>query len=232
MLLPTGLFLIFSILPFFWHNNPGLSPYSLQLIAVLVILFFLTYNKNKYRNITNSIIITEIVLLLVLGSGGLTSPLFFILDFLLFTLSLLILPSLGFILGLALTLLFLLNSPTLDTQTLANLISLLLMAPVSRFIGTQYERLLTAQKQIKALSDQSEYLNKHISAQEEATLLWLSLNFNDKMHQALDLVSQIGSNISHIPYYQKNKLNQLYQDLKELFKSGQVLREKIDKINE
>lgn len=229
MLLPTSLFLIFSILAFFWHNQPLLSAYSLQLIAGLFLLFVIL-NKlvKKYRNIINSIIITLIVLIIILETGGLTSPLFFILDFLLFALSLLIFPSLSFILALALIILFLLNSPTIDSQTLANLISLLLMAPVSRLIGTQYSRLIIAQNQVKALEYQSNRLKQELSEKDETTLLWISLNFHNKIGQALDLISQIRSNVSHIPYHQKDKLNQLYQDLKELFKSGQQLKDKID----
>ena len=233
MFLPTSLLTITAVLAFFWHNNPLLSPLSLQLIAVLFLLFVIL-NKlvTRYQNITNSIIIAFIVLLIILETGGLTSPLFFLLDFLLFTLSLLIFPSLGFILALALILLFLLNSPLLDNLSLANLISLLLMAPVAQFIGTQYLRLLTAQKQINVLSNQSEHLKKHVSDQEETTLLWLSLNFHNKMHQTIDLLSQISSSLSSLPYHQKEKFNTLYQDLKELFKSGQELKEKVEKIND
>ncbi|MCX6816262.1 MAG: hypothetical protein NTZ93_00070 [Candidatus Beckwithbacteria bacterium] len=233
MFLPTVLLTASAVLSFFWHNNPSLSPLSLQLIAGLFLLF-VVLNKLviKYQNIINSIIITLIVLLLILETGSLVSPLFFLLDFLLFTLSLLIFPSLGFILSLALTLLFLLNSTVLDTTQLANLISLLLMAPVARFIGNQYLKLLTAQKQINVLSNQSEHLKKNVSAQEEATLLWLSLNFHNKMHQTIDLLSQINSNLSRLPYHQKEKLNTLYQDLKELFKSGQELKEIVEKLNE
>ncbi|MCG2800233.1 MAG: hypothetical protein L6367_17070, partial [Cellulomonas sp.] len=77
---------------------------------------------------------------LVLDTGGLTSPLFFTIDFLLFGLSLLFNPSLGLLVGLALSLLFLLNNSLIDLTSLTNLISLILMAPLARFFGTQYLR--------------------------------------------------------------------------------------------
>ena len=229
MFLPSVMLLITSAVPFFWHAIPWLEPYTLQLIAGLVLIFFLARHA---QNITKIVIITLIVLLLLLGTWGLSSPLFPLLDFLLFTISLLTLPALGQITALALTLLFLLNNPNINIGQAANLIFLLLMAPVAKLIGTQYLKLLEAQKQINILSNQSDHLNKKISQQGEQTLLWLSLNFSNKLHQTLDIVSQMMSQLSRLPYHQKEKLNTLYQDLKELFKSGQELKEKVEKINE
>ncbi|MDZ7587070.1 MAG: hypothetical protein U0946_04890 [Patescibacteria group bacterium] len=176
--------------------------------------------------------ITLLLLLLVLDTGGLTSPLFFTLDFLLFSLSLLFNPSLGLLVGLALSLLFLLNNSLIDTHGFANLIALILMAPLARFFGTQYLSLLEDQKQIKILKHQSDQLETKLSQEESNTLLWLTLNFQEKMQHALDLISQISSQLSTIPYHQQDKLKTIYSDLKELFKSGQELKDKIDKITD
>lgn len=227
---------------FFWHNNPGLSQYSLQLSSLLLAVFLfhnLLGRKKitnvsfiKYQSISNSLTITLLLLLLVLDTGGLTSPLFFTLDFLLFGLSLLFNPSLGLLVGLALSLFFLLNNSLIDLNSLTNLISLILMAPMARFLGTQYLRLLEDQKQIKILKHQSNQLETKLSQEEGNTLLWLTLNFHNKMSQSLDLISQISSQLSTIPYHQQEKLKSLYLDLKELFQSGQELKDKIDKISD
>ena len=227
---------------FFWHNNPGLSQYSLQLSSLLLAVFLfhnllgrkksLSLSFIKYQSISNSLTITLLLLLLVLDTGGLTSPLFFTLDFLLFGLSLLFNPSLGLLVGLALSLLFLLNNSLIDLNSLTNLISLILVAPLARFFGTQYLRLLEGQKQIKVLKHQSNQLETNLSQEEGNTLLWLTLNFHNKMSQSLDLISQISSQLSTIPYHQQEKLKSLYLDLKELFKSGQELKDKIDKITD
>lgn len=227
---------------FFWHNNPGLSQYSLQLSSLLLAVFLFhnllgqrkTANISfiKYQSISNSLTITLLLLLLVLDTGGLTSPLFFTLDFLLFGLSLLFNPSLGLLVGLALSAFFLLNNSLIDSNSLANLISLILMAPLARFFGTQYLRLLEDQKQIKVLKHQSNQLETKLSQEESNTLLWLTLNFQEKMQHALDLISQISSQLSAIPHYQQDKLKTIYADLKELFKSGQELKNKIDKITD
>lgn len=236
------LLLLAASFTFFWHNNPGLSQYSLQLSSLLLAIFLfhnLLGRKKitnisfiKYQSISNSLTITLLLLLLVLDTGGLTSPLFFTLDFLLFGLSLLFNPSLGLLVGLALSLFFLLNNSLIDLNSLTNLISLILMAPLARFFGTQYLRLLEDQKQIKILKHQSDQLETKLSQEEGNTLLWLTLNFHNKMSQSLDLISQISSQLSTIPYHQQEKLKSLYLDLKELFKSGQELKDKIDKITD
>ena len=236
------LLLLAAAFTFFWHNNPGLSQYSLQLSSLLlaVFLFHNLLGRKKitnisfiqYQSISNSLTITLLLLLLVLDTGGLTSPLFFTLDFLLFGLSLLFNPSLGLLVGLALSLLFLLNNSLIDLNSLTNLISLILVAPLARFFGTQYLRLLEGQKQIKVLKHQSNQLETNLSQEEGNTLLWLTLNFHNKMSQSLDLISQISSQLATIPYHQQEKLKSLYLDLKELFKSGQELKDKIDKITD
>jgi hypothetical protein len=227
---------------FFWTNNPGMSNFSFQLVGLLTIIFFfhdLISRKTRpnnpiqtYRNMSNSIILTLLTLLLVLSTNGLNSPLFFILDFLVLGLSLFFYPSLGFSFSLALTLAFLLNNDLTSTHALTNLISLLLMAPFARFFSTQYLQLLEGKQQIKILKYQADRLENKIEQEEASTLLWLSIEFKHKLDHALDLVSQISSNLSNIPYHQQDLLKALYSDLKELFKSGQTLQKQIDELTD
>lgn len=236
------LLLLTAGLTFIWTNNPELSKFSLQLASLLlaIIVFNHLISRNNkqnnsvltYQNVSNSLIITCLCLLLVLDTGGLSSPLLFTLDFLLFGLSLWFAPSLGLTTGMALSLLWVLNISSLSWMDLANLVSLLLMAPLASFFGTSYLRLLEGQKQIKVLQHQSDRLEKQLSKEEDATLIWLTLNFYQHMAQALDLISQIYSQVSTIPYHQREKLKTTYFDLKELFKSGQELKTKIDRISD
>ncbi|MBU1085016.1 MAG: hypothetical protein ABIJ43_02875 [Candidatus Beckwithbacteria bacterium] len=238
-----SLLLIFTIIfSFIFTNNPELSKFSLQLTGLLAIIFFfhdlICRHKSqdnpiqKYRNISNSLIITSITLLLVLSTGHLTSPLFFLLDFLVIYLSLFFFPSLGFSLGLALSLMFLLNNDISSPTQLLSLVSLLLMAPLARFFGTQYLQLLEDDNKIKVLKHQADHLESIVSQEETTTLLWLSIEFKNKLHQAIDLISQLSSTLSNIPYHQQEQLKSLYSDLKELFNSGQELEEKIDKLTD
>ena len=241
-LIHTTLLILAIIFSFFWTNNPELSNFSLQLSGLLVLLFFfhdLIARKSSpnnpiqiYRNISNSLIIPLLSLLLILSTGSLDSPLFFLLDFLIFGLSLFFFPSLGFSCILALLIAFLLNHDLDTAHALTNLISLLLIAPLARYFSTQYLQLLEGSKQIKILKHQADRLETEVETEETSTLLWLSIEFKNKLHHAIDLVSQLSSSLSSIPYHQQEQLKTVYQDLKELFKSGQELEKQIDELTD
>ncbi|MFH1280307.1 MAG: hypothetical protein ABII08_01680 [Candidatus Beckwithbacteria bacterium] len=127
---------------------------------------------------------------------------------------------------------FLLNNDISSPTQLLSLVSLLLMAPLARFFGTQYLQLLEDDNKIKVLKHQADHLESIVSQEETTTLLWLSIEFKNKLHQAIDLISQLSSTLSNIPYHQQEQLKSLYSDLKELFNSGQELEEKIDKLTD
>ncbi|MDZ4229373.1 MAG: hypothetical protein U1C50_03935 [Patescibacteria group bacterium] len=235
--------LILAVLfPFYWYNQTSLSKFSLQLVALLILAFtfhsWIARRSQKvnpiqmYQKTTNIVIVTIISLLLILTTGGASSMLFWLLDFLLFFVAIFSHPRAGFTLALAIGIAFLLNEPLLTNQQLTNLVSLLLMAPLATIFSTQYSRLIMAKKEIKALSNQAKKLNQQVQAEEQSTLIWLSLDFRRQLEQAIDLVSQISSNLSQIPYHQRDNLDKLYHDLKALWHSGQELERKIDRITE
>ena len=233
--LETIALLVAVFFPFYWYNQTYLSKFSLQLVGLLILCFafhnWLARRWSKsdsfliYQKIINMVIITVLTLMLILSTGGAGSMLFWLLDFLLFFAAVFSRPRAGLTLTLAVGLAFLLNETQLTTPQLINLISLLLMAPLAAFFSTQYSRLITTQKQVKILSNQAKQ-------EETATLLWLSLNFREKIEQAIDLVSQISTNLSRIPDHQRDQLKSLYQDLKSLWQSGQELEQKIDKLTD
>ena len=226
----TVLLILAVFFPFYWYNQSYLSKFSLQLVALLILIFvfhnWLTGKRrgsdpiSQYQTITIIMIITVITVILVLSTGGAGSMLFWLLDFLLFFVAVFFRARAGFIIALAIGIGFLLNEPLLTNQQLTNLISLLLMAPLAAIFSTQFTRLITAQKEIKVLSNQAK-------EEEMTALIWLALDFRNQMVKAIDLVSQIKSNLSLIPYHQREKLDRLYQNLKDLFKSGQELKKTI-----
>lgn len=239
MRLPDAVETVFLVLTiffsFYWSNHSYLSKFTLQLTALLILVFVFhnwlarkRQNKDSiqiYQSITNVLIVTLIAVSLVLATGGAGSMLFWLLDFLLFFVAVFFRAGAAFTLSLAIGLAFLLNEPQLAQTQTVNLVSLLLMAPLASFFSTQYNRLITAKNEIKILSNQAESL-------EQSTLIWLSLEFRNKLLQAIDLVSQISANLSRIPPHEQEKLNSLYQDLKALWQSGQDLGKKVDKITE
>ena len=238
--------LVAVVFAFVWAGNPLLSKFSWQLTALLMlILLFHNLITNRQlrqnpqnesiivnRNIANSISLTIVVTILVMGTGGTTSALFFLLDFLLIGLSLFFATSTSFMLALALITGFLLNEPLTTTHQLTNLISLLFMAPLAAYFSSQYLTLLSAQEKIKVLKHQAKILSKDLSIEESDTLLWLGLNFNKTMMLTLDWFSQAGSTISRLPYHQQQQFSQLYQDLKALWQSGEQLKERIDRLTD
>lgn len=223
----TTILILAVFFSFYWHNQSSLSKFTLQLVALLILVF--AFHKIKpvqiYQNIINLIIITIITVVLILSTGGAGSVLFWLLNFLLFFAAVFSRAGSGISLSLALVLAFLLNEPQLTTGQLFNLVSLLSMAPLAAFFSSQYRRVITDQIQIKELSDQADLM-------ERSTLLWLALDFRRQMETAIDLLSEISATLTAIPVHQKDRLNRLYRDLKSLWQSGQELEKKIDEATE
>jgi len=226
----TVLLILAVFFPFFWYNQSYMSKFSLQLVALLVLIFVfhnqLTKKKQNsdpvqmYQNIINISIVTILTIILILSTGGAGSMLFWLLNFLLFFVAVFFRPGAGLTLSLAVGTAFLLNEPQLSTGQIFNLVSLLLMAPLASFFSTQYRRLIMAKKEIEVLSNQANSL-------EQSTLIWLALDFRRQIEKAIDLLSQIS-----VPYHQRDRLNELYQDIKALWHSGQELERKIDELND
>jgi len=90
----TVLLILAVFFPFYWYNQSYLSKFSLQLVALLILIFvfhnWLTGKRrgsdpiSQYQTITIIMIITVITVILVLSTGGAGSMLFWLLDFLLF----------------------------------------------------------------------------------------------------------------------------------------------------
>jgi len=228
------------LLVWLWVNNPVLTNYNLQLTAVLVLFYFLFHflfskkGSGSANLILDAVVFTAILLLILTPTGGLNSPFFFLVYFLLFAAALLFNPAITLTLTLALTLYFAnsLNSIHAALQ----LLSLLFITPLAIFFGKQYLRLLESQEKIKVLSKrtrllslQGDALEASIKREETDSLLWLTLNFKNGLLKIVHQVSELLSDISHLTLTQKEKLQSIHETAKELLKSGEKLKQKIDK---
>jgi len=238
------LFLILSLgLTFIWTRNPSLSPFNLQATGLLILFYFVTRfvtgkpaesagmpaesaGKTKgAQNTLDAIIFTTITFLIVITTGGVHSPVFFLLYFLLFALSLLFEPTQSIILSLLLIAIFgydLLHG--FDNLALINLITLFLTTPIAMIFGKKYLQTLEDIGRIKQL-------NKIISEEETDTLLWLTTKAKPTFVSLLDTTSLIiGSNL--LPARLQDRLKQLHQDLIALHQSAQTLEKDIQEIDE
>ncbi|MGB9637315.1 MAG: hypothetical protein ACPLY7_00775 [Microgenomates group bacterium] len=224
------------LLIWFWTNNLVLSAYSLQLTGILVVFYFASrfLAKGNKEIILDVIVFIAILLLVLASTGGLGSPLFFLIYFLLFAVALLFDPPTTLTLTLALTLFFA-NSLT-STRAALQLLSLVFITPLAIYFGKQYLRLLEAQEKIKILAKKSKELaavsnqqSANLANEETNTLLWLSLNFKNSLLQIIHLSSELLADLGHLTLNQKERLQSIHESAKELLKSGEKLKEKIDK---
>jgi len=230
------LFLILSLgLTYLWTRNPSLSPFNLQATGLLILFYFVTKfvtgkpaesaGKAKgAQNTLDAIIFTTITFLIVTTTGGVHSPVFFLLYFLLFALSLLFEPIQSIILSLLLIALFGYDlSNNFDNLALINLITLFLTTPIAMIFGKKYLQTLEDLGKIKQL-------NKIISEEETDTLLWLTTRARPTLISLLDTTSLIiSSNL--LPGRLQDRLKQLHQDLISLHQSAQTLENDIQDLS-
>ncbi len=212
---------ITTLATYLWVNSTTLSPYTLQLIAGLALIYlflqFIPTNKSKSRQVItiDILILTTITLLLITETGGLTSPLMFLIYLLLFAVALIFEIQVTLSLTLALILYFtFLPSTNLTSLTqITEIIALLLITPLAIFTSHQYDLA------------QEEKL--HLEHEETDTLLFISLNLKPTLAKILDTLSYIIPKIS--TYSDQEKLKQTYQDLRQLFQAAQKLETDVDR---
>ncbi|MBM3205773.1 hypothetical protein FJZ41_02935 [Candidatus Shapirobacteria bacterium] len=230
-----SLFLIAAVvLAFFWTSNPFLSYYNLQLIAVFLLFFFLNqllarHHRTKINLTIDTVIFTMIILLLVISTGGLTSPLFFLVYFLMFGLALLFEPLISVSLTVAMVLFFLFTpSQSEPKNELLQLFSLILITPVALFFGKQYLQVLKDEEKIKILEEEEKIMEEEIGQQETDVLLWSCLDLKKGLTEILDETSQILSDVSHLNAKQKERLLKIRQKTLKLLEGQQQLKKEVD----
>lgn len=233
-----SLFLLTAVvLAFFWTSQPTLSLYTLQLVALFVLVFFANQflsRKSKTNGrvglTLDAVIFTLVTLLLVISTGGLTSPLFFLLYFLMFGLSLLFEPLISLSLTGAMILFFAI-SPTgkSSPEEILQLFSLVMVTPLAVFFGGQYLKSLKDDEKIKILEEEDEVLANEIQKEETDVLLWASLELEKGLGNILHEISDLLADVAHLSFAQKEKLLRVREHVLSLLKSGRKLKEEVDK---
>ena len=231
-----SLFLIIAVaLAFFWTSNPQFSYYNLQLMAVFILFFFLNQIISRHRrqkiNLTiDAVIFTVIILLLVISTGGLSSPLFFLIYFLMFGLALFFEPLISVSLAIIIALFFLFT-PTekAPLNELLQLFSLILITPIALFFGKQYLKVLQDEEKIKILEEEEKIVEEQINKEETDILLFTCLELKKGLTEILDQTSHLLADVSHLTYNQKERLLKIRERASQLLQSGKKLKEEVDK---
>lgn len=166
-------------------------------------------------------IFSSVSLLLVVNSGRLDSPLFFILYFLLFALSLLFSAKQSLLISFTLIALFVTDTHFTGTNSqIINLITLLLITPLAISFGARFlDSLESAGKIAK--------LDNLIAKEETDVLMWISTKANPLLTQIIDNSSQlIGNNT--LPFRVNEKIKSIHADLIKLHQSAKDLEDDID----
>jgi len=174
-----ALILIFTIVLTFIFPKTNLAQYDLQISAGLFILLYLTKNfiitKNTYSRLIESVVFTLIIMGIINSTGGLTSPFFFLIHFLLFSLSLILEPIISITTTVTLIIFFLFNLPANQNfSTLMPIISLAFITPFAMFLG---------QEKIE-----SEKLKANKEKTKEETFLFLSLLLKNHLNNIKEAV--------------------------------------------
>jgi len=136
------LVLIFAIILTFIYPKTDLVKYDLQISAGLFIFLYFAkkwITRPSYTRLIESVIFTLITLGIINSTGGINSPFFFLIYFLLFSLSLILEPIISITTTICLIVFFLLGMPSgQDFKTLLPIISLAFLTPFAMFMGQEH----------------------------------------------------------------------------------------------
>lgn len=165
-----SIILIAAILISFVFGKTNLVQYDVQISAFLFIILYsikrFVIPKDSVSRLVESVIFTLVVLFTVNATGGIHSPFFFLIYFLLFALSLLLEPIISITTTIALIVMFMLSLPENQSfNTLLPLFSLALLTPFALFMGQEYIKNEKLEREVK---QEAEVIEKLIEKYEKS----------------------------------------------------------------
>ncbi|OGK62837.1 hypothetical protein A2334_01335 [Candidatus Roizmanbacteria bacterium RIFOXYB2_FULL_38_10] len=177
--------LIFTIGLSFLFPASLFARFDLQIAAFLFIVFFVVRKivGDRLRSrLLESVIFTFVILLTINTTGGLHSSFFFLLYFLLFSLSLLLEPVVSITSTLALMIFFMVSlPPNQDLKTLLPIFSLAFLTPFALFMGQEF---IESQR----LKVKSQKLETDLEKNKEETFLFLSLMLKNHLKSIIHAI--------------------------------------------
>lgn len=230
IIIHSTLLITIVVLVSFWARNPTLSHYSLQAIAALTVIYLLLHRFGPKQtsestiNLQSALFLTAITLMLVFSTGGAVSPIFFILYFLLFCLSLLFEPIQTAVLSIVILIPLILGidrtQSTIPASIWGNLATLVLITPMATVFG---RKLIELQNK----STQVEDLETKIIIEETTTSTWIAGELTPTLVETTDtLISAITD--KNLPIRLSSPLTHTYGKLKSLLDAAKRLEKSLD----
>ncbi len=196
-----------SLLAFLISITP-LAAFLPQIVAFLVILFFALHLSQSIAQSDHlaASFVTFIVMLIVFTTGGLSSPVFFLTYFLLFSLAFQNTPKT--ILPYSAFLIILLSQSLNSIDSLIPLVSLLFISPLVWIVSQEH------------LSN--NFMSTSISQKQTDALLWLSLRFKNSLTQIIDQLTMLSLDPKLSPTQKRDIVN-LRRRSKSLLTSSRQL---------
>lgn len=150
--LAHGVILVVVVALAFLFPQSALVTYDLQIYALLFIVLFAGKRFFKAGKLLDSVIFTFVILSLVNTTGGALSPYFFLMYFLLFSISLLLEPVVSIPLTLSTVIFFFIfYADKSGFQGMLPIFSLVFLMPFSLFMGKEYEKNMILKNKNQAL---------------------------------------------------------------------------------
>jgi len=182
------------------------AQFDLQISAGLFIMFFILkkFIGTRFKShLMESIIFTFVILLTINTTGGINSPFFFLLYFLLFSLSLLLEPVVSITTTLSLMVCFMFTLPAGQSlKSLLPIFSLAFLTPFAMFMGQEFV-------ESQRLKIKSQKLESTLEEKQEETFLFLSLMLKNQLKSILYTIDnfmgdhELGTIKKHVRNMQK-----------------------------
>ena len=216
---------------FVWTSIPSLNNYNLQLTGALILAYFVS--KLLFRRVGGSfffatIILVSVTLLLIFSTGAINSPIFFILDFLVFAIALLLSPNQAAIASSLLVAIFIWqNYLHLTSPMIIDLLSLVLITPLAMIFSKTYLQNLESSGKITVLKEA-------IKDEQTDSLLWISTTAKPSLATVLNSITDVvvyfnsKGKALQIPSTLIEKLKTIQKDLISLYSSTGTLEKSIE----
>lgn len=153
------------------------AAYDLQVVACLFITYFFLrkrFSMSPFLYLIEALMFIFIVLMTVFGTGGISSPFFFLLYFLLFAVSLLLTGSISLILTLLLVVLFLFSSSSGSIMEFIPVFSLPFIAPFAQYLGFLKNKYNRQRELLMQIEKKKAKIERSKDYEKEQTLIFLT----------------------------------------------------------